>query len=382
VFSRRRFLQLAGAGVGAMIAAKQAQRARADHQPPPFPPDTTFNDTLLSANEYLGYPPLIGRVTANRLRIFDGPSPNANSIRNVYLHELLPIYAGVRGVGYPKYDKNLIWYYLGPNADGQDEYIHSAFVAPTREVFNEPEEASEEDWWWGQVTVPLTNQHTRPTVESVRWTWDYYRGYYTQMHKVVGVEYDEEGRHWYKIQDDVEPNRSAWMLGRTLRKVHRGEFAPINPDVQDKRLVIDLNQQLLSCYENGAPVFRTRLASGKAYTNEAGQVFDFSTQPGNYPVMGKRPSRRMRGGEQFDLAYDVNGVPWVTYFTTNGAAVHGAFWHNNYGMTRSHGCINVTADAARFVYLWSRPYVAYEHISGFQEAELDDGNATLFEVIA
>jgi hypothetical protein len=59
-------------------------------------------------------------------------------------------------------------------------------------------------------------------------------------------------------------------------------------------------------------------------------------------------------------AYDLPGVPFCTYFTTSGAAIHGAYWHNDFGHPRSHGCVNVPADVAKWVYRWSMPVAAYE----------------------
>ena len=55
--------------------------------------------------------------------------------------------------------------------------------------------------------------------------------------------------------------------------------------------------------------------------------------------------------------YDVPGVPWVSYIDEEGVSFHGTYWHNDYGMPRSHGCINMTPDAAKWLYRWTRPVV-------------------------
>jgi len=36
-------------------------------------------------------------------------------------------------------------------------------------------------------------------------------------------------------------------------------------------------------------------------------------------------------------------------------ALHGAFWHNNFGHKMSHGCVNLAPLDARFVFLWATP---------------------------
>ena len=46
-------------------------------------------------------------------------------------------------------------------------------------------------------------------------------------------------------------------------------------------------------------------------------------------------------------AYELPGVPWVSYFTGNGVAFHGAYWHDNFGAPVSHGCINLSPADAR-----------------------------------
>jgi hypothetical protein len=40
-----------------------------------------------------------------------------------------------------------------------------------------------------------------------------------------------------------------------------------------------------------------------------------------------------------------------------GNAFHGTYWHNDYGRPRSHGCVNLPSEAAKFLYLWTLPVV-------------------------
>ena len=55
------------------------------------------------------------------------------------------------------------------------------------------------------------------------------------------------------------------------------------------------------------------------------------------------------GGEY----YNVPDVPWVMYFTNEGHALHGTYWHNNFGNTMSHGCVNLPMDVAEWMYGWA-----------------------------
>jgi lipoprotein-anchoring transpeptidase ErfK/SrfK len=65
----------------------------------------------------------------------------------------------------------------------------------------------------------------------------------------------------------------------------------------------------------------------------------------------------MVGGESDAAMYDLAGVPWNTYITENGVAMHGTFWHNDYGIPHSHGCINMKPQDARRIYRWTLPSV-------------------------
>jgi lipoprotein-anchoring transpeptidase ErfK/SrfK len=37
----------------------------------------------------------------------------------------------------------------------------------------------------------------------------------------------------------------------------------------------------------------------------------------------------------------------------SGYAIHGAYWHNNFGAPMSHGCVNMTPGEAQILYNWA-----------------------------
>ena len=51
--------------------------------------------------------------------------------------------------------------------------------------------------------------------------------------------------------------------------------------------------------------------------------------------------------------YDLPGVPWDLYFTHQGAAIHGTYWHENFGKQSSHGCVNLPPAQAEKLYRWA-----------------------------
>jgi lipoprotein-anchoring transpeptidase ErfK/SrfK len=66
--------------------------------------------------------------------------------------------------------------------------------------------------------------------------------------------------------------------------------------------------------------------------------------------------------------YSLPGVPWCSFFTGAGNAFHGAYWHNDYGQPRSHGCVNLPSASSKFIYRWTLPIVPadddYIHMPG------------------
>ena len=54
-----------------------------------------------------------------------------------------------------------------------------------------------------------------------------------------------------------------------------------------------------------------------------------------------------------DQYYDLPGVPWDLYFTEQGGAIHGAYWHDKFGKRWSHGCVNLPLEEAKKLYEWA-----------------------------
>ena len=75
-------------------------------------------------------------------------------------------------------------------------------------------------------------------------------------------------------------------------------------------------------------------------------------------MLYKRFTQRMVGGAGDDH-YDLPGISFPVYFTWNGVAIHGTYWHNDYGRRHSHGCVNVTHQASQWVFRWVDPIAAY-----------------------
>jgi lipoprotein-anchoring transpeptidase ErfK/SrfK len=105
---------------------------------------------------------------------------------------------------------------------------------------------------------------------------------------------------------------------------------------------VDLSMQYLWAREGNKVVNQTYVSTGKA---------GFETPTGTFYILVKYRYDDMEGtiGGEY---YNVPAVPWTMYFTNWGHALHGAYWHNDFGTPRSHGCINLPLWFAEWLYYW------------------------------
>ncbi|MFH1705440.1 MAG: L,D-transpeptidase [Patescibacteria group bacterium] len=121
---------------------------------------------------------------------------------------------------------------------------------------------------------------------------------------------------------------------------------------QPKRIEIDLNSQRLYAYEGGRQVFNFLISSGKWGR----------TPIGSFQIWIKLRYTKMEGGSKvLNTYYYLPNVPYVMFFYNEqipkwrGFGIHGTYWHNNFGHTMSHGCINMKTEEAALLYYWANP---------------------------
>ena len=111
-------------------------------------------------------------------------------------------------------------------------------------------------------------------------------------------------------------------------------------------VVVSLGAQRLWAYEGEQMVLTTFVSTGTAETPEV------ATPVGQFRVLVKLPMETMTGTVN-GQPYQVEDVPYVLYFTDEGHALHGTYWHNNFGTPMSHGCVNLPIDVAEWMFRWA-----------------------------
>lgn len=159
----------------------------------------------------------------------------------------------------------------------------------------------------------------------------YQAGTGAQYGTVLTKDYIFTNEVWDK--DGVRISTSA---GKAFKAC---EAKPVPPE---HWVEVDLSSQYLWAWEGNKLVNQTYVSTGKA---------GFETPTGTYYILYKYLTDDMAGTAGGETWY-VPAVPWTMYFTNWGHALHGAYWHNNFGTPRSHGCINLPLWFAEWLYYW------------------------------
>lgn len=315
--SRRDFLKVSSLAFGAVLI-------------PPLPPE-----------EAPRRPTLLGR-TIYFNNVYAAPSFNARQVGIIPSESVVNIYSTLTSTD--NY-YNRTWYEV------QRGYIHSAAVQPVRWQVQTPITTIPEQGFLGEVSVPATLAKPRPGANYNT----VYRFYYETTHWITDIDEDDEGNLWYEVFDD-RYFKYYWVRAEHIRRITDAEMAPISPNVTDKKIEVDLDLQTFRCFENGQVVLDTLCSTGPYLrTSDSGERL-FGTPAGEWRVNRKRPSRHMAGDDgAADDFFDLPGVPWVSYFHWWGTAIHGTYWHNDYGRPRSRGCVNLLPEHAKWVYRWTTP---------------------------
>lgn len=113
---------------------------------------------------------------------------------------------------------------------------------------------------------------------------------------------------------------------------------PVHMPAGEKWIDVNVTTQTLSAYEGDKLVFTTKVSTG---------VRRYPTVLGRFRIRTKLRSQTMVGP-----GYYLPNVPYVMYFYA-GYAIHGTYWHNDFGRPRSHGCVNLSIPDAKWLYEWA-----------------------------
>ena len=190
--------------------------------------------------------------------------------------------------------------------------------------------------------APAPSVTTAPTVTETRTHVVQPGEYLSSIARRYGVSWTDIAR----VNNIVDPNRV--LVGQSLVIPASGGSNPtyMEPTVgqpngptptvtNGKQIIVDLSDQIIYAYQNGELQRTVVVSTGLPAT---------PTVVGDFNIYWKLNSQTMSGP-----GYYLPGVPWVMYFY-QGYAIHGTYWHNNFGQPMSHGCVNLPSDEALWFY--------------------------------
>ncbi|MEN4010873.1 MAG: L,D-transpeptidase [Chloroflexota bacterium] len=285
------------------------------------------------------------RITIRSVSVHAEPNDKSRILFQRFRDELVNLYYEVESEAGPGY--NPVWYRVWGG------FIHRANTQRVRVQYNDIASFIPDGGQVAEVTVPYSQVMRYSSFSG----WQpYYRLYYESVHWITGIDEGPDGEAWYRILDEllnIEYHAPAYHF----RMIPPEELAPITPDVphHKKRIHISRARQTMTCYENDQVVFQTRVSTGLNYKPE-GEI-PWETPQGEFNIQSKMPSKHMGDGRLTGNPedYELLGVPWTMFFEQTGVAFHGTFWHQDFGIARSRGCVNLRSDEAKWLFRWTLP---------------------------
>ena len=143
-----------------------------------------------------------------------------------------------------------------------------------------------------------------------------------------------------------------WVRHKDVTIVVKRHLLPDFAGGEQKWIDISTVTGVMVLYEGKKPVFATLISVGQDRLGDP--ATSASTQLGTFAITGKQLTTSKPGSKPFEDSFDVQDVPWVQEMSS-GQMLHGAFWHNRFGMENGPGNVQMSpADAAR-VFGWTDP---------------------------
>jgi lipoprotein-anchoring transpeptidase ErfK/SrfK len=371
--SRREFLKLAAFGLGSLSVGLPSVGA---------PTLRPWSD--LQALPDFPLAERLGRVAVGMVDLKMRPDPESPTLGVLYEDAVIawlreaagarpnPIFNSQRWVETPK------------------GYIYSPYLQPVYNHPNQPVDtlptSTRGPGMWVEVTVPYAEAALDKDEPSSN-SWAEVkieqglplRVYYGQTFWVDQIRADSQGKALYRINPNYYGGVDMlWAAAEAFRPITTDDLRPIHPDAVDKRIVVDVTHQTLSCFEGQSEVYFCQVSTGAKYDMYGNPVDEWATPLGHHIVERKYISLQMSGGTT-GAGYDLPGIAWTNVFAIGGVAIHATFWHHNYGTPVSHGCVNCTPEDALWIFRWTVPEVVYD--PGMVDVTVTGQESTSVDVI-
>lgn len=153
----------------------------------------------------------------------------------------------------------------------------------------------------------------------------------------------------------LESREGFWIAAEGLQIIKERKDFPSFATGDRKWIDISILGQTLVAYQGRQPVYATLVSSGRGLMGDP--ETESATPRGTFMIYSKHVSSTMDGAEDVSDSYSLLDVPFVQYFH-KGFALHGTYWHDEFGRVRSHGCVNLAPHDAAWLFEWTDPNVS------------------------
>jgi len=164
--------------------------------------------------------------------------------------------------------------------------------------------------------------------------------------QLTGKEQDFHGKKYQETGD------GSWLKSSQIRSTNPGPL-PLDLKPNERWIDVNLTTQTVVAFEGDKPIYATLISSGR---ESKIKDKDHRTPVGEWRIREKHITTTMDGDGSAagDLPYSIEDVPYVMYFFRS-YALHGAFWHANFGAQMSHGCVNLAPLDAKYLFFFADP---------------------------
>jgi len=305
----------------------------------------------------------LGRIAVGKMDVYARPDFNSQIVGAMYEDNIVPWIREVVGSVPGRTNQRFV--------ETPDGFIWGGQVQPVQNQSNAPvislPATSLGEGMWVEVTVPYVDL----VLENppARAPWLQYqlsinippRFYYSQVVWADQIRVDENGQIWYRLNEKYGSGDIFWGQAEAFRPLTAEEVSPISPNVdpEQKRIVVNIWGQTLSCFEGETEIHFAKISSGALWDAWGNRVEEWATPVGESPIWRKAISLPLSGGSA-SAGWSLPAVGWVSLFVGTGVAIHSTYWHNNYGEPSSRGCVNASPEDAKWIFRWSQPQVSYD----------------------
>ncbi len=121
----------------------------------------------------------------------------------------------------------------------------------------------------------------------------------------------------------------------------------------ERWIEVNIAKQTLLAVDGDKPVYATLVSTGAGGLAPQSAENPYVTPRGIFRIHTKHAAATM-DSNQPEAEFELRDVPYIQYFK-DGYALHAAYWHDQFGMPRSHGCVNLAPIDAKWLFAFTKP---------------------------